>query len=415
MVHQIKAHNKAANADKKGKPIKAVGIFGSDFYDKLIILEAFRRELPNLVYFTTDLDAQMLQPEYWNWTRNLIVASHFDLRLRDDLQSPFPPFRDNLQTEVFYRTLKEFTNNALKYTGPLVFEIGRNGPVHLSQNTHATWFTPLERIFKDIVTWINEENNENNNTSRNKSIHPSYGMQDQLLSNLVYFTQMLQPKYWNCSHNLIVASHFDLRPPYSLQTEVFFRNVPEYTGPDDINCLKKETDSSQSVHPNYDHSKQLIYYLSFCFLITIALIITEYLMRPNSGAQSFWLSGTAIVLFLLMLYAIYDIENEPFSFTDGVSIWPTILIRVFTFLLACAFIIKMVRVLEVSFDRLNRGFFNHRLINEYKPIFIDDSRKNEVEVLKYINQLELGCLYRSGRVPGQSCLKILENRNKLRY
>lgn len=78
----------------------------------------------------------MLQPEYWNWTRNLIVASHFDLQLHEDFQKPFPSFRDSLQTEIYYRTLNEFGNNdELKKAklSPLIFEIGRNGPVYLPQ------------------------------------------------------------------------------------------------------------------------------------------------------------------------------------------------------------------------------------------------------------------------------------------
>lgn len=141
LSHQIKDINKASQRDSHKNKIKAIGIFGSDFYDKLIILEALWRENPNIIYFTTDLDAQMLQPEYWNWTRNLIVASHFDLQFHEDLQKPFPPFRDSRQAEIYYQILKHFPpdnperKHRLENTkpSPLIFEIGRNGPVFLHQ------------------------------------------------------------------------------------------------------------------------------------------------------------------------------------------------------------------------------------------------------------------------------------------
>ena len=74
--------------NKKG--IKAIGILGNDFYDKFLALQAFRQHFPQAVFFTTDLDARFLHPAYLPWTRNLVVASHFDLALRKDENSRSP-------------------------------------------------------------------------------------------------------------------------------------------------------------------------------------------------------------------------------------------------------------------------------------------------------------------------------------
>lgn len=309
LAKQIRAQNKAAIADKKITPIKAIGIFGTDFYDKLIILQAFRQELPNLVYFTTDLDAEMLQPEYWSWTRNLIVASHFDLRLRDELQKPFPPFRDSLQTKVFYQIQQKLGSKNLEQVKneykieelkdhPLVFEIGRQSFVQLAQKKD------------DIV-------------------------------------------------------------------------------------------STNTAHPDYHNEKYLNYYISFFLLITLGLIYAFSEIKPNSGAQtSFFLIAATLLFGIIWLFAIKQISNEPFSLNDGVSIWPTILIRAFTILLAVAFIIILFRKLEVSFVRLTRKNFPYlsKDINT-KTFFLDKDRKNEKLVFVAFWNLLLGIVCKVCSLP----------------
>jgi hypothetical protein len=90
----------------RGAPgdIKAIGVLGSDVYDKSLVLRAFRREFPKAVFFTTDLDARMLHPAEYAWTRNLVVASSFGFMLDPNLQRHIPPFRDTYQTAMFFAT-----------------------------------------------------------------------------------------------------------------------------------------------------------------------------------------------------------------------------------------------------------------------------------------------------------------------
>jgi hypothetical protein len=71
--------------------IKAIGVLGSDFHDKYLVLQALRQRFPDAVFFTTDLDARLLHPDKIMWTRNLVVASNFNLALRDELQHDVPP------------------------------------------------------------------------------------------------------------------------------------------------------------------------------------------------------------------------------------------------------------------------------------------------------------------------------------
>ena len=134
LAEQIKEPHKEINLEKRDNGIKAVGIFGSDIYDKLLILGVLRAEMPNMLVFTTDLDAQMFHPKHWLSARNLVVASNFNLLLNQEYQKQFPIFRDSQQTSIFYRTIGFVKDDIEKseITSPQIFEIGRNGPVRLT-------------------------------------------------------------------------------------------------------------------------------------------------------------------------------------------------------------------------------------------------------------------------------------------
>lgn len=99
-LHERDAALRAAGA----QGIRAIGVLGNDVHDKLLLLKALQPEFPNAVFFTTDLDARLLHPSEQAWARNLIVASNFGLQLADRLQAGTPPFRDTYQTAVFFTT-----------------------------------------------------------------------------------------------------------------------------------------------------------------------------------------------------------------------------------------------------------------------------------------------------------------------
>ena len=106
-------------ANRKGE-IKAIGVVGTDFYDKYLVLQALRQRFPDVIFFTTDLDARFLHPDNIKWTRNLVVASNFGLSLRKDpdvdIQGEVPPFRDNYQTSVFFTVLQAFKDELILET-----------------------------------------------------------------------------------------------------------------------------------------------------------------------------------------------------------------------------------------------------------------------------------------------------------
>jgi hypothetical protein len=95
-------HDALRTADK---PNAVVGVLGTDFYDKSLLLQALRREMPQALFFTTDIDARMTDANQRLWSRNLLVASGLGLRLRDELQKGVAPFRDSYQTSVYLSVL----------------------------------------------------------------------------------------------------------------------------------------------------------------------------------------------------------------------------------------------------------------------------------------------------------------------
>jgi hypothetical protein len=151
LVNQITLKNEEL-VENYHERIRAIGVLGSDVYDKLLVLQALRADFPDAIFFTTDLDARFWHPNELRSTRNLIVASSFGLRLRDELQGSIPPFRDTYQTAAFLAArlaLKgvpssaagpgETTRGGLAgwLSAPALFQIGRTGPFALPHPTGA--------------------------------------------------------------------------------------------------------------------------------------------------------------------------------------------------------------------------------------------------------------------------------------
>ncbi|HJV35189.1 hypothetical protein [Geomonas sp.] len=143
-------HRFEANLDPD-ESIRAIGILGSDFYDKYLLLQAMRQRFPQSIFFTTNLDARLLHPEAVQWTRNLLVASSFDLALRNDKDMTLqevPPFRDSYQTSIFFSILRSFAkenylgrfaqNVMLQTPQPNIYEIGRYHAINLSRSAGVT-------------------------------------------------------------------------------------------------------------------------------------------------------------------------------------------------------------------------------------------------------------------------------------
>jgi hypothetical protein len=131
--------------------LQAIGIVGYDVHDKLVLAQALRDAFADRMIFTTDLDARLLHPSMMPYTRNIVVASSLPLAFDDpDLQCRIPPFRDSYQTAMFLAARLAATEDHVQGHGCLgmrgdelreriaeeitkvrLYEIGRDGLVEL--------------------------------------------------------------------------------------------------------------------------------------------------------------------------------------------------------------------------------------------------------------------------------------------
>ncbi len=288
-----------------GKGILAVGVLGSDVYDKLLILRALRSRLMGMMFFTTDLDAQFLHPAEFPWTRNLVVASSFNLKLNEKFQGTTPPFRNNYQTSVFYSaglalqlptlssSAQEFHDRAEMPTRmkPQLFEIGRNGAVSLQP--------------------LNEDKDQYGNTL--------------------------------CG----------IRPPNHTLNE--FHSL---TAAEDSSVESEPQRLLQSqLHPTIGERELLS-----PLLVTIAIIILALLalLQLSSGGKTYlpWLGAGLLMLALVTSLGIWcSLREEPFILLAGVSVWPTEIINSLTLVLSLYFICTSLRALNINYYKMSEKYY----------------------------------------------------------
>ena len=132
----------------------AIGVLGQDIYDKLLILQALRESRSEMVFFTTDLDARLLDPSVYNWTRNVIVGASYGLTLESDNEISF---RDSYQAALFVAVRRAVTlgargpggnpeDDALEWAAPKarLFEVGRDYVVELDRDAAAVDHEEME-------------------------------------------------------------------------------------------------------------------------------------------------------------------------------------------------------------------------------------------------------------------------------
>ena len=114
--------------------LRAIGLLGSDIYDKLMILRALRPEFPDAIFFTNNYDAHFEQRDAWADAHNLVIASPFSGTFRFEEKTRVAPFRDSNQTSMYAGTLAaigKVTDLRQIVRQPHIFEISRKGAEEL--------------------------------------------------------------------------------------------------------------------------------------------------------------------------------------------------------------------------------------------------------------------------------------------
>lgn len=144
--HLTEVDQEVQKSSPDGMGLRAIGVLGSDVHDKLLVLQALQPEFPNAIFFTTDMDARFLHPREKAWTRNLLVASHFNLRLSETMQGDMPTFRDSYQTSVFLAT-RLAVDDAQRALTARTGAADLSAAAPTSQETIARWFVK-PRLFE---------------------------------------------------------------------------------------------------------------------------------------------------------------------------------------------------------------------------------------------------------------------------
>ncbi|MCF7992573.1 MAG: hypothetical protein K9M02_19190 [Thiohalocapsa sp.] len=152
--------------------VRAFGILGNDYFDKLLILQALKERFPSHLYFTTDLDAGFLDTRVFRRTRNLVIAAPFGLSPADmpgagsreegagsgdadRAQRLFPPFRHSLQTALYLSVLAVLDGGEAALARgaadarPLLFEVGQDRFFALKPPPAADGDTPEVDVVAD--------------------------------------------------------------------------------------------------------------------------------------------------------------------------------------------------------------------------------------------------------------------------
>ena len=295
-----------ARIHDEGEGARAIGIMGTDPYDALLIIKALRPFFPHAIFFTLDLDARHLHASEYKSTRNMIVASPFGLQLEGGLQRDVPPFRSSYQTSAYFATLQAVGQVTCESNG----HQPQKGPC--TSAYHAA-MTPDDRLYDAGSHPRMFEVGRNGAVDLSvvdqegvRTVHP-------LRPDLAYTERYGQLKQGVGFDNTAVGA--------SLVVALLIGTIVAW--------------SNQRIWLWVTRNPKLLAVLGILLLAAFSV---------------FLISGGAT-----MLLAGHD-EGEPFSWTDGVSIWPSELLRFLAVILCLILLAKGMRDLTKNSDLIGQDF-----------------------------------------------------------
>ncbi len=297
----------AARIQEEGEGARAIGILGTDPYDALLIIKALRPAFPYAIFFTVDLDARHLHPSEYKSTRNMVIASPFGLQLDGSLQRDVPPFRSSYQTSAYFAALQ-----ALQH-----------------------------------VVCRPDDHGQSETGSCTSSYHVSLTPEDRL------YDAGPHPRLFEVGRNGAV----DL-------------SVVDQDGVRTIHPLRQDLASTDQ----YGQLKQGVGFdnAAIAGVVVIALLIGTIVAWSNQRLW-LWVTGSpkllgALGIILLAVFSVFVVfggatallaghdEGEPFSWTAGVSIWPSEVLRLFVVVLCLILLAKGMRDLTKNSDLIGQDF-----------------------------------------------------------
>jgi hypothetical protein len=275
-----------------GSGIRAIGLLGSDIYDKLMILRALRPQFPDAIFFTNNYDAHFERRDDWDATHNLVIASPFGSTVPDIYieQRHIPPFRDNNQTSTYLGTLVatgRMTEQEAEYLSwqPRIFEISRRAAYDLSPPWYRWRPGEPKMVFESVYA---------------KNQNPKAWFRDWLAPSVIW--------------QLIIIALAVLAIAAWISVSIARRTLPG--GGTTVERLKR------------------------------ALVSTVFWL----------VCGGPLIIFVVALVAQCWAPEEPLAFFSGISIWPTEMMRLIAFMLAIFFMFKASFDLRANAKRIEADF-----------------------------------------------------------
>lgn len=296
-----------ARIHDEGEGARAIGILGTDPYDSLLIIKALRPSFPHAIFFTLDLDARHLHQSEYKSTRNMVTASPFGLQLDGGLQRDVPPFRSSYQTSTYFAALQAVQFVVCRPNGHQP-----SAAAPCTSGYHAA-LTPEDRIY-------------------DAGFHPRIFEVGR-----------------DGAVDLSVVDKEGARTVHPLR--------PDLDHTDDQGPLKQGV--------GFDNT-------AVAATLVVALLIAGVVAWTNQRLWRWVLrnpgllavmafiglaSFAAFVAFggVAALLAYHD-EGEPFSWTAGVSVWPSELLRIFVVILSLVMLGKGLCDLAKNSDSISKDF-----------------------------------------------------------
>jgi hypothetical protein len=305
-LQQVSGDPATGHEEPGRKPPAAIGILGSDAYDALLILQAMRERFPGVVFFTTDLDSRLIYADDYRWTRNLVISSHYGLDLYKLLQRDVPPFRSSYQTSTYFATLQ-----AVGHVRPLA----DCPPIAGQSNAPAGAFLS------------------------------SCGYQADRVPDDVWFSGVELPRLFE------VGRHGAVDLTVGAVSEGYTLHPPRVDLSNDEPQTSGRRPSSGALYGTVG----LAYAIGFVILWTKPTThrwMTAHMGLLGLGTVGAFGLALAFNEFLLDGILQHHDGGEPFYWLEGVSIWPTELLRALATLLAIGFLIKAWRDLRSNSEEM---------------------------------------------------------------
>jgi hypothetical protein len=284
---------------------KAIGVLGSDVYDKLLILQALRQQFPDAIFFTTDLNARLAYPAQWEFTHNLVIASHFGLKLQPKLQIPIPPFRDSYQTSLFYAAL---------------MALGHLAPVH-GDETNCL----------DCV-WLNTEANKGNRDSEPDNFFANTGTRLYEIGRSGAFDISIDPHVQSKNYASIHPARPDLDAYFDTQRNL--RWLAEAFAAIIILILGIILISTRVADFFHDLVMTKLFWAGLVVTVGASYSLVKWVPWEALGVAG----------------------SEPFVLTEGISAWPTAAIRLLALVMSLLFLWYSWRKMKNSENVLTHEF-----------------------------------------------------------